>query len=337
MKQVSASLYVSKWVSYIGLVFGVSLICYFLLNDYNNYYIFGSITLSIVLFCTPRISHYNSTYRSGKEFKRLGSILFIQNSVFLAFSFTAFVFGFFGKIVSDISNSVIGFFLRGKNAPIKVEAQFFRDELIDLVKVGFPLLLSGYLFTLFRIADQSIIAIKLGSEELGYYTISKLILSALPVIPTTIGVLLYPKASAKYGKTKDNRGLRPFFYKSLLLNISIVIPVCLVFYFSIPYLIQWFLPEYIPGIEAAKINVITCMTFVYIGPSIIIGVVRRNIPYICILGIVLLIFWLLPLMNSFMLDSIESIAYSRLYLSIVLSISTLLYSYYLTTLNDFKA
>lgn len=335
-KMVNASFQVSQWVSYVGAATGIVVFSYFLWTGAELIYLLAALSLTVVLFLTPRNLHYDTTYRSGQDFQKLGQILMKQNTLFGIFSALSYFFGYFGKIAADMVNSISGFFLRYRSQPIKPDAAGKKQDIIELVKVGFPLLLGGYLLSLFKVADQSIIALRLGTEDLGFYTISKLILLAVPVIPTTLGVLLYPRAAAQYGKTKNNKGLRSFFYKALLFNIVVIIPLCVALYFLLPIVVQTFLPKYKAGIEAARINLLTCMTFVCYGPSIIIGVVRRNTPYVIFTGVILGLFWAVGLYTTREGGTIEEIAYLRFWFSLVLAIFTLGFSYYLTTLDDFR-
>lgn len=336
-QQVNASFQVAKWVALIGLFVGLAILLWFTTKSFSKIHTYSAIALTIVLFCTPFNSHFSTTYRSGKEFKSLGKIIFLQNTLFGLLSLTSAFLGYLGKIISDIGNSIFGLFLRYRNQPQKANSKGNFVEIKELIQVGFPLLVSGYLLTLFQIADQSIIALKLGSEALGYYTISKLILAAVPVIPTTLSVLLYPRASAQYAITKNNKGLRSFYFKSLFINLIVVIPICILLYILIPFLVKTFLPNYIPGINSARINILTCMTFVYVGPSIIIGVVKRNIPYICFVFFVFIVFWASLILKPSLTESIERVALFRFCLSTLLCVLTLIYCYYLTTIKEYNA
>jgi hypothetical protein len=97
------------------------------------------------------------------------------------------------------------------------------------------------------------------------------------------------------------------------------------------------MPKYEPGIVAAKINILTCLTFVSNGPSIIVGVVKRNLPIILANALALLIvwgvgFWLIESQNL----NIEGIAWLRFAVALLLSLFTIGYAYFLTTINEFN-
>jgi Kef-type K+ transport system membrane component KefB len=94
-----------------------------------------------------------------------------------------------------------------------------------------------------------------------------------------------------------------------------------------------FLPNYIDGIKAAKIYSLGSIFLVYFGVSIIIPVVRRNIPLLIGYAISILILWMLGLMFVHRGFGIEGVAWARLIASAFLCVFTIIYSYYLTTLD----
>lgn len=335
---VNASKYVANIVSFVGGVIAVSVIIYYVFIDKSEYIvIFASIALLSTLIFSPQSTHFDTTFRSGQEFKKLGNINFVENSVNTLLGFTPIILGYIGRIVYDTVKPFIGWFLRVKNQPYKATDKGKLEDIKALIQTGFPLLLGGYVLQLFLIADQSLIALFLGKEELGYYTLSKLILMAVPVIPHSISMILYPKASAVYGKLQNNKALKGFYWKSLLLNLVVLAPICLVLYLLIEPVTMFVMPNYAPGIEAAKINILTCFTFISTGPSIIVGVVRRNLPLILANGVALTLIWGFGwLLTHNATGNIEEIAWLRFGVALLLSAFTLGYSYYLTTLNEFN-
>jgi hypothetical protein len=94
-----------------------------------------------------------------------------------------------------------------------------------------------------------------------------------------------------------------------------------------------FLPNYIEGINAAKIYSLGSVSLVYFGVSIIIPVVRRNIPLMIGYTIAILILWTLGLVFVQKGFGIEGVAWARFIAGVFLCIFTLAYSYYLTTLD----
>jgi O-antigen/teichoic acid export membrane protein len=62
------------------------------------------------------------------------------------------------------------------------------------------------------------------------------------------------------------------------LNLVVMLPVAIIGWFTLSPLVLRFLPEYAPGIQAAQISLVGALTFVYSGPSVLIPILRRNLP-----------------------------------------------------------
>jgi O-antigen/teichoic acid export membrane protein len=336
--QVNASKSVANFSSIIGLLFATIVLIWSLIIKQELIYILSALALLVNFVFNPQITHYDTTYRSGQDFLLLGKIKISENFISLTIGVLPYFIGYIGRIIYVILKPIYEWILRFLFQPIKANSTGKLNEIQELATVGFPLLLSGFVLQLFLISDQSIIATYLGPTELGYYTLSTLLLMGVSVIPQTLGIILYPKASELYGKFNNNKILKIFFWKALFLNIMILGPVCLTIWFMLNPITEWLLPKYIPGISAAKINILTCLTFISNGPSVIIGVVKKNIPIIFANSIALLLMWLIGtfMVKNYFVGIIE-IAWLRLTIAILLSLTTLFYSYYLTTKNKFNS
>ena len=331
---VDSSFSVAKTVSIVGFLIGCGVTFYFHLQGRSEIWILSSIATTMTLLVSPFSLHYSTTFRSGQEFQKLGKIMLLQNTLYAVAATTTALFGWVGKLLADVVNSLSGFLLRRKWQPAPAHGKGNLYQKIELAKIGFPLLISGYLLTLFKVADQSVIALQLGTKEVGYYTLARIISMAVPVVPTLLAVMLYPRASAAYGRTGSNKGLRKFYWQSLGINLIVVSAICALLYMFLPLLIEYLVPKYEPGLTAAKISLLTSLTFISSGPSIIIGVVRKNIPYLIAAGLALTGYWAVSLLKP--VATLEYYAWLRFYFAAGLSVFTLLYSYYLTTLETFS-
>ncbi len=334
-RMVNASARVSKWVAFAGIL---AFIVMLLLGFYYEKSWLYLLTIGAVfsaLFFGPMTLHIDTTFRSGQEFKQLGKIIYKESTLDIVNNTLPIFLGYYGKLIREFLRPIIAFFFRVREQPIPPKGGFQKADLQTLTQVGFPLLVGSYFFGVFNVADQSLILKDLGEEALGFYTISKLVLTTFFIIPATLVTMYYPKASAIYGRLKNNRELRPFFWKSLGGNILLIIPLCLVGYFLTEPVVRFFLPKYIPGIEAAKISFFTCMTYVYMGPSVIMAVVRRNIFYIIVILFSIAAMWLLPTLLPGAI-SLEKIAWLRCAIGACILTVTLLYCFYLSGQDTFE-
>lgn len=329
--------YTVAWiVSAIGLVTGACVLAYMIYSRGHGPSVWGAASLCAILVFTPTATHFDTTYRSGREFKRLGIICFTEDGIYALAGLLPIVMGYAGRALADMIRIITRHILRWKYQPIRGRLRFSAADYKALITVGAPLLAGNYLAALMQVADQSLIAIRLGTEALGHYTLSRMLLMAIMIVPSSMGVLLYPRAAGLYGKTRNNRNMRPFFWKALVFNVGVLLPLCALLYFLIPWVTHRLLPNYVPGITAAQINILTCLTYISNGPSIVVGVVKRNGPMLLAMAILLGALWGMGLWVLPADASLEAYAWLRFGVAAAMATFSLSYSYWLTTRDEYN-
>ncbi len=324
---VNTTYSVSYAVASVGAIVGVIIGFYYLIIGKPLVYLLASLLLTINLFFTPLANALDTTFRSGQEFKRLGNIKNIETTIYALLSLLAIILGYIGKVISDSFKSVISYVMRAFKAPYRRTGFGSKDSLILLIKTGFPMLISGYIWTVFVSCDQTYIATYLSKTEMGLYSLSRYVITAVTVIPTAVNILLYPKAASQYAQTDNPHGLWGIWKKSILIYIALLVPVCLILYSLLPILVETFMPKYIGGIKAAQYSLLTCMTFISFGPSVIFGTLRRNTSYIVVLAVSVVLFWAIALLGSQYLQSIESVSLLRFAISLLQMIAIMIITY----------
>ena len=175
------------------------------------------------------------------------------------------------------------------------------------------------------IADQSLISLKLSNLELGHYFLSRLVLTTMMILPSSLSAIYLPKASEIYGTSENHKSLILFFWNSLVMNFLILGLTGCFLYMAIEPLVSRFLPLYSDGIEAAKISVLTGISFVSIGPGVILSVIRKNWFYIFILFFGLMAIWLSSIFIK--INDIEDVAVIRCLVSHVVNVVMLVIIY----------
>ena len=327
--EIDTSHTVSLCVSALGLIIGVAVLLINIIEGRGGAYIWGSIFLIFSLILTPVTNHIECTYRSGQEFFRLGVIKNWQALVFLFFSFLPVVCGYIGRVLAQVINLVVGYIMRLLRPPYKHVGKGDIKSLKDLIITGAPLLIGGYIWSVFVVADRTFIAASLTPRDVGLYTISGYCITLMMVIPGALNTLLYPKAATRYGSTGDKSSLYGFWKKSILLFSIVLIPLCVAAYFVLPFVVQWFMPKYVEGIPAARISLLTCLTFVSMGPSVIFGTLKKNLGYIIAITSCLCVFWIIVSVCGGFFCTIERVALLRFFISFALMVFTIVYSYIL--------
>ena len=198
--------------SFIGIIVSLIALVYYVMHGYPTLYLYSIIILFGILIFSPISTHYETIYRSTRAFMPLGIFLNIRNGVNLLLGFLPVIFGAFGLIFRNAMLPAVNVLLLYRNSPIKSKTIGRIDEILDLVRVGFPMLVTGVLYIFFNAADRTIVALTLGPTAVGELALSGMILTAIQVLPVSIGALLYPRASYIYGLSKTSLALKKFFF-----------------------------------------------------------------------------------------------------------------------------
>lgn len=328
-KEIDTSHTVSVVVAGIGALIGFSIIAYHIIVGSTSVYIWGGVLLLVTLILSPLTTHVECTFRSGQQFGRFGWIKNVQSAVYAFVSLLPILLGYIGRVIANGTNQIFGFLLRLKYIPYKHKGKGDFASLKDLISAGLPIMINGYIMTVFEAADRTFIASNMSSYSMGLYTIAGYCLTMIYIIPAAVGTMLYPKATARYGETGDKRSLIPLWWKSMLLYMVILLPIMTIAFLAMPPLVKFFMPKYVDGIMAGKIAIITSITLVSNGPSVIFGTLKKNMVYIVVVTLCLGLFWLIALIWKDSFHTIESIAILRGTIALVLSVFVIGYSYWL--------
>lgn len=327
---VDTSYYMTRKISFLLLLVSIGLIVYNFVFVNNPISIWASVLLCVLAFLQNFNTHFEVTYRSGQEFKKLGIIKLKDSAIAIACLIFPYLCGVIGYMLSYGLKVFISFILRKRHSPYAYEHKESRTSYWELLKVGFPIMIAGYLWSIFMVADVTFLSMFYSNVEVGLYNIATLSTTAIMVIPNALNTLLYPKASAIFAKTDKPSSLRPFCIKSICAFALVLTPIVLLGYFLLPYFVEIFMPNYIGGVKVGQIAILSGLTFIYAGPSVVFGTLKKNIPSLLMISSILLLYWLLLLLlhyNSRL--TMEKIAYLKLTFLSLYSISTIGVAFYL--------
>lgn len=100
-------------------------------------------------------------------------------------------------------------------------------------------------------------------------------------------------------------------------------------YYSIEPLVNIFLPKYVNGIKYAKISIIGGFGFIFVGPSVILGVLAKNKINTIILLLMSFLSYGLYFLNILKFSSIEVLIYYRNTIFIIYSVLIILHINYI--------
>jgi O-antigen/teichoic acid export membrane protein len=188
----------------------------------------------------------------------------------------------------------------------------------DLIKMGMPILVIGYLYQVFSVADRTLVAWVKGTEAVGHYALAGLAIAAVQSVYLPLVVATYSKANHAYGRSRSIASLiQPTKRFVVLLSIS-VLPLAALIYFSLPVAVPWLLPKYVAGIRAAQIACFASVAFCYCGTGFVFNVTGHNWVYGAFMACGVGGFYLLGLQIPKRELTLEQVAWLRALVSIIL-------------------
>ena len=164
------------------------------------------------------------------------------------------------KLPGYIIGQIIAIFLTClfiiMTSSLHLRVRFSVSESIRLLRIGFPIMTAGILYALMMTVDRVVISTFLTIQQLGYYSLSILVMGSLTLIPMVVGQQIYPRMAEAWGRASKCKELTPWIRRQVIMSISLTAPMILVAYIILPPTVKHFLVEYTSGISAMKITLV---------------------------------------------------------------------------------
>lgn len=233
-------------------------------SEIKSEYKTGLFLASLIVFFSY-ISGYIETYFKSQQDFKTTSKLFMVKSIATSLLTLIFVFiiGYEGLYIGLLLALLIQIFIARKTLPINKRKYTF-SQYKKLIKIGFPILLVGIIWSLMIASDRIIITIFLTPKDLGDYSVSILVFSSTMLLPQVIGQVFYPKI-VEFVSQGSNDKIRTLFWKVNKILAVIMLIVVVSGYIALPYFISWFMPDYVEGIKAAQILLLGVYPLTLVG------------------------------------------------------------------------
>lgn len=240
----------------------ISIVCVAILffKGVDDKVIWGAIAIAIIAICQCFHLHYIATYRSAKAFDKLTRIFYIRCVVTVALIPLMYYYGYYGLIVYNIISEVLMVSLLWYFAPYKHETPKFSSSVFT------PLLKKGVILSVVRFLTSTIesmprlILLKFGTVvSVGLFSPALTIGTFMNMIPNQLSQFLHPQFGYKYGQSGHARDMWPYFKKITFYAPLILLPIALMGWICIPYIIEWVFPKYVESIGAIRIMLLGFM------------------------------------------------------------------------------
>lgn len=193
------------------------------------------------------------TYRSNQSFKDLGKIQFILAWLQLGLIPIVYFFEIWGYIVYQILVVSLTYFGYYSKRPYKVNYQFHKTELVDLIKTGLPMFIWNYLGRTARTLPRLILVLVGSPVLVGLFSPAESLNKAVQNLPNYVNLFLFPKISFKYGQTDNKTLVVKKVIKASLLLFLVMLSISLILIIATPYLFELVFPKYIQSTTVVQI------------------------------------------------------------------------------------
>ncbi len=135
---------------------------------------------------------------------------------------------------------------------VPIEKEFLKKIFVS----GGEIVLFGLFTTGITTMDRFFVKGALGLEQLGYYAIGAMVFTMLMLVPTSITGAVYPKFVGMVNQDlKDQVKQYSIYIDIMCLIVSYIV------YFTIPYLIKWVMPGYLPSIPIIQVLLVAFVVY----------------------------------------------------------------------------
>lgn len=196
------------------------------------------------------ISFYIVFIRTHHRFGLLSRYLLIMGVINLVLSLVfVMIFGFYGLLLALILIGAVRiiYLFRASGYRFKIRMNFPLSEVARLLKIGFPLLLSSFIFMTLRSVDRFMIIGFLDRVNLGYYSIATMMHSYIFQMPNLIYAVLFPGFYEAFGRASNIQTIRNY-YEYPALTFAYLFPIFVgLAILILPLILNYLLPKYLPG------------------------------------------------------------------------------------------
>ena len=265
------------------LVFAFSL-----LPNHSSMMARGLQAMAVVLILQQVYTYHRILLRSYNQFREISQqqVLFAIVNSGLAILFVVFL-GLGGRLIAAIlAQAAIVLYAIRRN-PWRPVPKFDSHVTWSLMRVGMPIIISGFILSLLTTVDRLMVITFLDEKQLGYIGIALLIAGVVSLIPGMTIQVLVPRINYEYGNSGKNvEALRAFVLTPPAI-LSALLPILIgSIYLSLPFVIGVFLPAYTQAITAMRIIIVGIFFYCILGMTdvflITIGKLKQYALFGCV-------------------------------------------------------
>jgi len=318
IKSLSISFIFTIPLLLVSILFIISILLF--LTNINYQYKIGLLLASVISFFIFLSSFVEMNYKSEQNFKIASRLVLIKSvSQSLLTLFFVYYIGYVGLYIGMLLSLIIEV-IYGRKSFFNVKFQFDINKYKDLIKIGFPILLVGMIWSILIASDRVIISYLMTPRDLGNYGVGMLIFNTLMLLPQVIGQVYYPRIVQLISIQDYEEIYRQYIRVNSYIAISMAI-VILFFYYIFPKFISIFMPSYQNGIPAGQVLILGIYPLTLVNFSAnFFNAVKGQVTYLLILIFTIFINVILSILFLSFKYDIVSIAWATSFSYVLYSI-----------------
>lgn len=238
-----------KWYLLIHCIFALILfsLCIFV-NNYNLKFILIMSIINMIISnfigYYQQISQFTQRFKEYSVRKIIQSILNILMTGILFWIYLAYgSINYEWHIITVVLVNAILFVwylytYRDITFGVSIKLSELKNQVLHLIKIGFPLLVANLCSTLILTLDRQFVNIFYSTSVYAVYAFAYSILALITVATSAFSTVLYPTLKRTTSETmKEN-------FELLIMGILILVYGAATIYFPLNIFIKWFLPQY---------------------------------------------------------------------------------------------
>jgi O-antigen/teichoic acid export membrane protein len=259
---------------------GLIIYSFFVSNELRWIFLFGGIICFIQLY-EVTLERIINAHEKHKTIAWLSVIRAILS--FLIVIPLVFYFDLNGRIFAAMLLAVVVFVITWTYLPVKIGFSFDKTDIKQLIYVGFPIALSGFLAANFFLVDRIVVTRFLSISDLGLYTFAFYLVTVIKNVKTTIATILYQRQNIIFGEDGPLKKRRLLIVSKsaafFTTDLTGIISGFLLIVFS--FAVIHFMPEYKEALNLTYIIVFSQV----LGNINVLNTVGRQVSHVKLLAI----------------------------------------------------
>jgi len=248
--------------------------------------------MAVVLILQQIYTYHRIVLRSNNQFVQLSQQQVILSILTAGLAIPLVVIlDLTGRMIASILTlSIILMYALYRN-PWQPVPKFNLSIAWSLMRVGVPILASGFIIGMLVTIDRLMVITFLDATQLGYLGLALLLVSVVSLIPSMASQVLYPRINYHFGNSGRNiEALRSYVLIPPKI-LSVLLPLVIgPLYLILPFVVKTFLPAYTPGIAAARIVVVGIFFYGILGLTDYFLVTTGKLKQYALFGCIALVF-----------------------------------------------